>query len=81
MARSDGRLKTIEGFGSEHEANAWIIQAQRLIRATGPWTPLAPRKPHVAGGMQPAPVHDGPDGGAIRRSHVRGASQRSVAKP
>jgi len=93
MARPGGRLKMIEGFTSEHEANAWIIQAQRLIRAAGPWTPLAPRKPHVASGIQPlaslseltaAPARqDG--GGAPLSARVRPARDRSrdrnIAKP
>jgi hypothetical protein len=45
MDKPNGRKTTVPGFRSEHEANAWIIQAQRLIRDAGPWTPLAPRKP------------------------------------
>jgi hypothetical protein len=45
MDKADGRKTTIPGFRSEHEANAWIVQAKRLIRDAGPWTPLAPRKP------------------------------------
>ena len=48
MAKPDGHRKMIEGFGSEHEASAWIVQTQRMIRAAGPWTPLAPRKPNGA---------------------------------
>jgi len=88
MARPDGRRKLIEGFASEHEANAWIIQAQRLIRAAGPWTPLAPRKPHVTVGIQPlatmselaAPVRQ-EGGAAIRHARVRPARGRSIAKP
>jgi hypothetical protein len=93
MAKADGRRKMIEGFVSEHEANAWIIQAQRLIRAAGPWTPLAPRKPHVAVGIQPlasmselAAAPAGQDGGTAPRSaRVRPARDRSrdrtIAKP
>jgi hypothetical protein len=45
MAKPGGSRKTIEGFTSEHEADAWIIQTQRMLRAASPWTPLAPRKP------------------------------------
>jgi hypothetical protein len=45
MGKPDGRQKTVPGFRSEHEANAWIIQAMRMIRDAGPWTPLVPRKP------------------------------------
>jgi hypothetical protein len=47
MGRPDGRTKTVPGFRSEHEANAWIVQAKRMIRDAGPWTRLAPRKPVV----------------------------------
>ena len=44
MAKSNGTRKVIEGFASEHEANAWIVQTQRMIRAASPWISLAPRK-------------------------------------
>jgi hypothetical protein len=92
MARPNGRPKMIEGFGSEHEANAWIVQTQRMIRAAGPWTPLAPRKPSVAIDvpLSPAPslpqpqqkrVQDASDGVVTRRAHVRTARERAAAKP
>ncbi|MGA3400056.1 MAG: hypothetical protein ABSC95_12625 [Acetobacteraceae bacterium] len=45
MDKPDGRKQTVPGFRSEHEADAWIVQAKRMIRDAGPWTPLAPRKP------------------------------------
>ena len=45
MGKPDGHTKTVPGFRSEHEANAWIVQAKRMIRDAGPWTRLAPRKP------------------------------------
>lgn len=45
MEKPDGRKQTVPGFRSEHEADAWIVQAKRMIRDAGPWTPLAPRKP------------------------------------
>lgn len=44
MDKPDGRKQTVPGFRSEHEADAWIVQAKRMIRDAGPWTPLAPRK-------------------------------------
>jgi hypothetical protein len=44
MAKSNGTRTVIEGFASEHEANAWIVQTQRMIRAASPWLPLAPRR-------------------------------------
>jgi hypothetical protein len=42
----DGRLKTIPGFGSEHEARAWIVQTQRLLGTVG-------------GEYRPGPNHEG----------------------
>jgi hypothetical protein len=48
MDKPDGRKQTVPGFRSEHEAEAWIVQAKRMIRDAGPWTPLAPRKPAPA---------------------------------
>jgi hypothetical protein len=44
MDKPDGRKQIVPGFRSEHEADAWIVQAKRMIRDAGPWTPLAPRK-------------------------------------
>ena len=44
MARPNGQVKTATGFGSEHEATAWIVQAKRMKRDAAPWTPLVPRK-------------------------------------
>ena len=90
MAKPDGRRKLIEGFGSEHEASAWIVQAQRMIRAAGPWTPLAPRKPNVRTSMQLAPATSLPQSAqqhvqnvrpATRPDHVRQARERTIAKP
>jgi hypothetical protein len=91
MARPNGRPKIIEGFGSEHEANAWIVQTQRMIRATGPWTPLAPRKPNAATDVLMAPpapleqpeqkrVPDTSDHAAPRRAHVRTMRERATSK-
>jgi hypothetical protein len=45
MEKPNRPKKTVPGFRSEHEANAWIVQAKRLIRDAAPWTPLAPRRP------------------------------------
>jgi hypothetical protein len=55
MERPDGRTRTVPGFLSEHEADAWIVQAKRLIRDSSPWTPLAPRKPTPAA-TEPPPT-------------------------
>jgi hypothetical protein len=79
MAKSSGSRKTIEGFGSEHEANAWIVQAERMIRAASPWTPLAPRKP-VSAQVPPVlpllqseeqPLQKERNRAATRRANVR----------
>jgi len=61
MDKPDGRKQTVPGFRSEHEADAWIVQAKRMIRDAGPWTPLAPRKPTPAATVEatkppPAPA-------------------------
>jgi hypothetical protein len=44
MANSNGTRKVIEGSASEREANAWIVQTQRMIRAASPWSPLTRHK-------------------------------------
>jgi hypothetical protein len=36
MAKPNGRRRVIPDFVDEAEANAWIIQTQRLIRSTHP---------------------------------------------
>jgi hypothetical protein len=33
LVRPDGSHRTITGFRSEHEAQAWGVQAERMIRA------------------------------------------------
>lgn len=87
MDRPDGRSKTVPGFRSEHEANAWIVQAKRMIRDAGPWTRLAPRKPASEAGSEalntPIPVQiesnlvsDAPGSAAARRPRVRPARVR-----
>ncbi len=52
MVKPNGQIKTATGFGSEHEANAWIVQAKRMKRDAAPWTPLVPRKPGATTGQQ-----------------------------
>ncbi len=47
IAGPTGKPRTVPGFGSEHEANAWIIQAQRLVHAASPWEPVPSRKSAV----------------------------------
>jgi len=32
MLTREGRLKTITGFGSKHEAAAWVVQAGRMFQ-------------------------------------------------
>jgi hypothetical protein len=36
LTKEDGRLKTIAGFGSEHEAAAWVVQTERMLQQTDP---------------------------------------------
>jgi hypothetical protein len=36
LVRPDGSHRTITGFRSEHEAQAWGVQAERMINAEGP---------------------------------------------
>lgn len=88
MAMSDGRRKSVTGFASEHEANAWIVQAKRMIRDAGPWTPLAPRKPTATPNAQspPAPsqvqqqVHNARNRAAPRRTHAGTARELAAVK-
>jgi hypothetical protein len=54
MFKPTGRVTTAPGFGSEHEANAWIVQAKRMKRDAAPWTPLVPRKSGATAPMPPA---------------------------
>jgi hypothetical protein len=88
MARPGGSPKTIEGFATEHEANAWIVQTQRMIRATNLWGPLAPRK---SPGTQVPPVlpllpselhrlQNERNHAANRRANVKAARERIEAK-
>ena len=39
----NGKNRTVPGFGSEHEAEAWIVQMQRARRSAEPWTKAEPR--------------------------------------
>jgi hypothetical protein len=43
LTTAHGRLKTIPGFSSEHEAAAWIVQTQRMLQGTDPRFHLPPR--------------------------------------
>jgi hypothetical protein len=36
MTTAGGQFRTIAGFGSEHEAAAWIVQTQRLLQQADP---------------------------------------------
>lgn len=45
-----GQLKTIAGFGSEHEAAAWVIQMERALHEAHPV--LGPRPKHHAPGTR-----------------------------
>jgi hypothetical protein len=43
LTTTDGRLKIIAGFGSKHEAAAWIVQTERMLQDTDPRFRLPPR--------------------------------------
>jgi hypothetical protein len=88
MDMSDGRKRTVPGFNSEHEADAWIVQAKRMIRDAGPWTPLAPRKPTPATGEAskvPPPVQAEPPPSTAQAADQADATRttppRSRSKP
>jgi hypothetical protein len=89
MDKPDGRKQTVPGFRSEHEADAWIVQAKRMIRDAGPWTPLAPRKPAQAATAEapksPAPAQTEPPSHAgqtaVQEAGNRAASPRSRVRP
>jgi hypothetical protein len=36
LKTAEGRLKTIDGFDSEHEAQAWVVQTQRMFYEIDP---------------------------------------------
>jgi len=48
MVKPNGRRRVIPDFVDEAEANAWIIQTQRLIRSTHPYPPGPKRKDGAA---------------------------------
>jgi hypothetical protein len=82
MAKPGGSRKMIEGFVSEHEANAWIIQAQRLIRAATPWVTPMPRRAIIPQALPALPplMSEQPserNHAAARRSKLRLARERS----
>ena len=47
LVRPDGSRRTITGFSSEHEAQAWGVQAERMINAEGPRLAAAVRNKTV----------------------------------
>jgi hypothetical protein len=46
MTTAGGQLRTIPGFRSEHEAAAWIVQAERLLQQADPRFHALPRDAH-----------------------------------
>lgn len=54
IERPGGRKQTVPGFASEHEAEAWIVQARRMIRDANPLAPVPPRKPSGPASTVPA---------------------------
>ena len=91
MSKPSGRRTIVPGFRSEHEANAWIIQAKRMIREAGPWTPLVPRKPaavtiseiSLAPSDQQAErqIQKARNAAATRRADARAVGERSGSPP
>jgi hypothetical protein len=89
MDKPDGRKQTVPGFRSEHEADAWIVQAKRMIRDAGPWTPLAPRKPVPAATVEapksspPAQAGESSRSGqtAVQDGGDRAAAPRARVRP
>ena len=49
MAKPDGRRRVIPDFRDRAEAEAWIIQTTRTIRAAHPYPPGPRRKLHPVG--------------------------------
>jgi hypothetical protein len=45
MTTPGGELRTIPGFGSEHEATAWIVQTQRRFNRL---TRVSTRRPEIS---------------------------------
>jgi hypothetical protein len=81
MAKPGGSRTTIEGFASEHEANAWIVQAQHMMRAASPWSPQSTGKqappatpPLLREGLR---LQNERNRAAIRRANVRAARERT----
>jgi hypothetical protein len=85
MAEPSGSRTTIEGFASEHEANAWIV-AQHMMSAVSPWFPPSPRRPTGTQAPPATPLflQDGlrrqneRNHAAARRANVRAARERST---
>jgi hypothetical protein len=48
MVKPNGRRRVIPDFVDEAEANAWIIQTQRLLRSAHPYPPGPKRKDATA---------------------------------
>lgn len=82
MSKLGGHRKTVPGFRSEHEAIAWIVQAKRMIREAGPWTPLVPRKPTTAviSEISPAPAGEQIGPQQIQKARNREAASRADAR-
>ena len=36
LQTAEGRLRTIDGFNSEHEAQAWVVQTKRMFYEIDP---------------------------------------------
>jgi len=85
MDKADGRKRTVPGFRSEHEADAWIVQAKRMIRDASPWTPLAPRKPVPAATGEapksPPPAQTEPPASAGQTADQDSSNRAAASRP
>jgi hypothetical protein len=83
IERPDGRRQIVPGFLSEHEAEAWIVQAKRMIRDANPLTPVPPRKPGATANQSPIvpPLPVAPEPLAASDTPIRAVSSRSRRKP
>ena len=78
MERPGGRKRTVPGFHSEHEAEAWIVQAKRLIRDASPLAPPLPRKP--AGETAAKPPAAAPTAAPVQQPANRNIPPAPTAK-
>ena|ERR1700722_13406440 len=79
MTKPDGRLRIIPDFRDEAEANAWIIQTQRMIDAAHPHIFGLPRRVPDAPASGPRAKKGGHFGGAPSSGFRGGRVQKTAA--